>query len=208
MQEIIISLINDFGYMGIAFLIAIENIFPPIPSEVILSFGGFMTTHSKLTIVGVVISSTIGSVIGAIVLYFIGKLLNKERLKRIVSGKVGKILRLKPKDIEKADNWFDNKGNITVLFCRFIPIVRSLISIPAGMSEMPFYRFLAYTTLGTAIWNTVLVVLGSIMGKSWVKIVKIVNEYAFITLIVLIILCIIFLVWFYQKKIKKGRTNR
>lgn len=206
MQEIIISLINDFGYIGIAFLIAVENIFPPIPSEVILSFGGFMTTQSNLTIVGVVISSTIGSVIGAIVLYFIGKLLNKERLKKIVSGKIGKVLCLKPKDIDKADKWFDDKGNITVLFCRFIPIVRSLISIPAGMSEMPFYKFLSYTTLGTAIWNTVLVVLGSIMGKSWEKIVEIVGEYASLTLIALIVLSIILLGWFYMKKVKKDRT--
>ena len=103
MEEFVISIMNQFGYLGIFFLIFIENIFPPIPSEVVLLFGGFMTTYSKLNIIGMTIFSTIGSVIGAIVLYYIGKLLNKERLKNIVSGKIGKILCLKASDIEKAD---------------------------------------------------------------------------------------------------------
>lgn len=203
MQAIIISLMNKFGYFGVMFLVAIENIFPPIPSEVILAFGGFMTTYTKLTIIGVIISSTIGSVLGAIILYYIGKLLNKERLIKIVSGKIGKILCLKAKDIESADEWFDTKGNITVFFCRFIPIVRSLISIPAGMSEMPFSRFILLTSLGTIIWNTVLVILGSIMGASWEKIVDFVSKYAFITLIVLVIIVILVVFLFYRKRLKK-----
>ena len=151
MQEIIISFMDQFGYLGIMLLVALENVFPPIPSEVILAFGGFMTTYTSLHVVGVIISATIGSVVGAIILYLIGKLLNKERLISIVSGKVGKILRLKPKDIEKADKWFDERGNIAVFFCRFVPIVRSLISIPAGMSDMPIRSFLLFTTIGTLI---------------------------------------------------------
>ncbi len=206
MQEVIISIMNQFGYLGILLLIMIENVFPPIPSEIILCFGGFMTTSTKLTIVGVIISATIGSVLGAIILYFIGKILNKERLIKIVSGKVGKILRLKEKDIEMADKWFDTKGAKTVLICRFIPIVRSLISIPAGMSEMPFPKFLVLTTLGTAIWNTVLTILGSIMGENWSKIVEIIDKYANITLIILIIVFVIGVTYFYYKRTKK-KTN-
>ena len=202
MQELIISFMNEFGYLGIMFLIAIENIFPPIPSEVILCFGGFMTTYTRLTIIGVIISSTVGSVIGAIVLYYIGKFLNKERLIKIVSGRIGKVLRLKQKDIEKADAWFDNKGAITVFLCRFIPIVRSLISIPAGMSEMPFTKFLTLTTLGTVIWNTVLTILGSIMGNNWTRIVGIISSYSHIVLIGLIILVLIFGFYFYKKRKK------
>ena len=89
MQEIIISFMDQFGYLGIMLLVALENVFPPIPSEVILALGGFMTTYTSLHVVGVIISATIGSVVGAIILYFIGKLLNKERLISIVSGKVG-----------------------------------------------------------------------------------------------------------------------
>ena len=110
MQEIIINLMNQFGYIGIFLLIAIENIFPPIPSEVILTFGGYMTTYSNLNVPLVILSATLGSLLGAIVLYAIGKILNKERLMKIVSGKVGKILHLKKEDIESADKWFDTKG--------------------------------------------------------------------------------------------------
>ena len=210
MQEIIISFMDQFGYLGIMLLVALENVFPPIPSEVILAFGGFMTTYTSLHVVGVIISATIGSVVGAIILYFIGKLLNKERLISIVSGKVGKILRLKPKDIEKADKWFDERGNVAVFFCRFVPIVRSLISIPAGMSDMPIRSFLLFTTIGTLIWNTVLVILGSKMGENWTKIVDFISEYASITLVVLVIGFIAFVAWFYfgrKKDVKKRRNT-
>ncbi len=203
MEEIIINLMNEFGYLGIAFLIMIENIFPPIPSEIILCFGGFMTTSTEMTVLGVVIASTIGSLLGAIILYFAGKILNKERLIKIVNGKVGKILRLKAKDIEMADRWFDKKGSITVFFCRFIPIVRSLISIPAGMSEMPFTKFIVLTTLGTIIWNTVLTILGSIMGENWVKIVEIMDTYSSITLVVLILIFVAVCYCFYKFVYKK-----
>jgi membrane protein DedA with SNARE-associated domain len=206
MQALIINIMNKFGYLGIMLLIAIENIFPPIPSEVILTFGGFMTKrpNSQINIIGVIIFATIGSIIGALLLYFIGRLLNKEKLKKIVSGKVGKILRLKPKDIEMADTWFDNKGNKTVFFCRFIPIVRSLISIPAGMSDMPFSKFLLYTVLGSIGWNTILVVSGSIVGEKWEAIVTVFDNYTKIVLILLVILFIIAVTLFYNKrKIKK-----
>lgn len=202
MQEIIITLINKFGYLAISFLIALENIFPPIPSEIILTFSGFMTIHTKLNIILVIISATIGSVIGAFILYKIGNILNKERLEKLIKSKVGKVLRLKKKDIEKADYWFDTKGSITVFFCRFIPIVRSLISIPAGMSSMPIKKFLVLTALGTLIWNTVLVILGNIMGESWVDIVDFMNKYSIIVLIVLIIIILVLIIMFFKKKRK------
>ena len=207
MQEIIINLMNQFGYIGIFLLIAIENIFPPIPSEVILTFGGYMTTYSNLNVPLVILSATLGSLLGAIVLYAIGKILNKERLIKIVSGKVGKILRLKKEDIESADKWFDTKGEKCVFFCRFIPIVRSLISIPAGMSEMNIPKFLIYTTIGSLIWNSVLVVVGSIVGENWENIVNIFDTYSTITLIVLIIIFILFVVWFYKKRAKKQQVS-
>ena len=202
MQEAIISIMNNWGYLGVFFLIAIENIFPPIPSEVILLFGGFMTTKSKLSIIGVIISSTLGSIIGALILYYIGKILNKERLKKIIRGKIGKLLRLKEKDIDKADEWFDSKGNKTVFFCRFVPILRSLISIPAGMSEMEMPKFLIYTLVGSAIWNSVITIIGSIVGEKWQSILDIFDKYSHITLIILIILFIIFVYLFYKKRKK------
>ena len=205
MQEVILTIMNQFGYIGVFLLIAIENIFPPIPSEVILLFGGFMTTYTELHIIGMIIAATLGSLLGAIVLYYIGKIFNKERLKRIISGKIGKVLRLKAKDIDYADQWFDTKGNKTVFFCRFIPIVRSLISIPAGMSEMPIPKFLIYTTLGSLIWNSVLVILGNKLGENWTDILSIMDNYSHIVLILLVIIFVAFVVyWFgFRKKNKK-----
>ena len=207
MEEFILSMMNQFGYIGVFLLIAIENIFPPIPSEVILLFGGFMTTYSELNIVLMIIFATLGSLIGAIVLYYIGKILNKDRLKKIISGKIGKILRLKNSDIDKADQWFDTKGNKTVFFCRFIPIVRSLISIPAGMSEMPMGKFLLYTTVGSLIWNTVLIILGAIVGENWTSILNIFDTYSHMVAILLILIFVVFIYIFYKKKKKTKNHN-
>lgn len=207
MQEMILSIMEQFGYFGVFFLIAVENIFPPIPSEVILLFGGFMTTFTKLHIVGVIMAATLGSLLGAIVLYYIGKILNKERLKRIVSGKIGKILRLKESDIEKADYWFDTKGNKTVFFCRFIPIVRSLISIPAGMSEMPMSKFLIYTICGSLIWNSVLTIIGSQVGDNWESIVGIFDNFSHIVLIILIVIFILVIAIFYYRRLNKKKNK-
>jgi len=194
---------NNFGYIGICLLILVENVFPPIPSEVILTFGGFMTTQSEMTVIGVIIISTIGSVLGAIILYLVGRLLNKDVIEKWLDGKVGRILRFKREDVEKANSWFEKKGKLTVLFCRCIPIVRSLISIPAGMSKMAFVPFILLTTLGSAVWNTVLVVLGNVAGNSWEKISHIIDKFSDVILIILIIAVVSFLVWHFTKKDKK-----
>lgn len=206
MEQIIINAMEQFGYIGVFLLIAIENIFPPIPSEVILVFGGFMTTYTSLNIPIMVLAATLGSLLGAIVLYYIGKIFNKERLKRIISGKIGKVLRLKASDIEKADHWFDTKGNKTVFFCRFIPIVRSLISIPAGMSEMPMQKFLIYTILGSLIWNTVLIIVGSIVGDKWETIVGYLDNFSNVILIILVIIFVVAMYyWFVIRKKKQSK---
>lgn len=206
MEQIIINIMEQVGYLGVFLLIAIENIFPPIPSEVILVFGGFMTTYTSLNIPIMILAATFGSLLGAIVLYYIGKIFNKERLKRIVNGKIGKVLRLKASDIEKADKWFDTKGNKTVFFCRFIPIVRSLISIPAGMSEMPMQKFLLYTITGSLIWNTVLIIVGSIVGDKWETIVGYLDNFSNIILIILVIIFVVALYyWFVIRKKKQSK---
>lgn len=202
MQEIILSIMNAYGYLGVFLLIMIENVFPPIPSEVILLFGGFMTTYSKLNIVGMIVASTLGSLFGATVLYYVGKIFNKDRLKKIISGKLGKILRLKASDIDKADSWFDNKGNKTVFFCRFVPLIRSLISIPAGMSEMPILKFIIYTVVGSLIWNAVLIIVGSIVGENWTSILNILDTYSHLVVILLAIIFIVGIYIFYKKRKK------
>lgn len=203
MQEFIINMMNDFGYLGLLLLIAIENIFPPIPSEVILPFSGFMTTRSNLTVFGVIIVATIGSILGALFLYYVGNLLNRERLKKLVDGKIGKILHFKYEDIDKAYMWFEKKGGIAVLLCRCVPIVRSLISIPAGMSGMNMGIFLILTTVGTVIWNTLLVSLGAKAGASWENISVIIGEYSHIIKLVIGAIVVLVIARFFAKKISK-----
>ena len=136
----------------------------------------------------------------------------KERLESIVSGKIGKVLRLKKSDIEKADKWFDTKGQKTVFICRFIPIVRSLISIPAGMSEMNIWKFLLYTVLGSTIWNTVLVILGRALGESWETVVNIFDKFSDVILVILVIAFIAFIVWWFgfrkNKKVSKKKEDK
>ncbi|KPH74628.1 MULTISPECIES: DedA family protein [Bacillaceae] len=199
MENWITEIMNEFGYMGVMFLIALENIFPPIPSEVILTFGGFMTTTTNLTIFKVVLSATAGSVVGAIVLYMIGLQLDVERLEKIVD-RWGHILRLKKSDIHKADAWFDKYGPWAVFLCRFVPLIRSLISIPAGMSNMNVGIFLIFTTIGTFIWNIVLVNLGASLGNSWDVIVYYMDIYSNIIYAILLLLFIIFVFVFVKKR--------
>lgn len=203
MQEIMLSIMEQYGYLGVFLLIAIENIFPPIPSEAVLLFGGFMTTYTGLNVVVMILAATLGALVGAIVLYYVGRILNKERLKKLVSGKVGKILRLKTEDIDKADKWFNDKGNKAVFFCRFVPIVRSLISIPAGMSKMPLGKFFIYTIAGSTVWNTVLLVIGNKVGENWMNMLNIFDQYSHITLIVLVIIFVVACILFYCKKTNK-----
>ena len=202
MENFVIEIMNSFGYLGIGLLILIENLFPPIPSELILTFGGFMTINTDMTIIGVIIASTIGSLLGAIVLYYIGKILNKERLIKIVESKYGKLLRIKSKDIDSADKWFDTKGNKTVFFCRFVPVVRSLISIPAGMSEMPMVKFIIYTLFGSLIWNTLLVCVGAFAGDKKDYILSIIDSASYLVLFGIAIIGLVFIYNFYKKRIK------
>ncbi len=199
MEDWLTTIMNEFGYLGILLLIALENIFPPIPSEVILTFGGFMTTTTSLSIVGVVIAATIGSVIGALVLYLIGRQLDVARLEKIV-GRWGHLLRVKIEDVHKADAWFDKYGAWTVFFCRFVPLIRSLISVPAGMSNMNIGIFLLLTTVGTSIWNLVLVYLGASVGASWGEIVEYMDIYSKVIYAGLLILLLLVLFIFIKRK--------
>lgn len=200
MENWIVNIMEQFGYIGILLLITLENIFPPIPSEVILTFGGFMTTKTTLTVFGVVIVSTVGSVIGAVILYSIGLLLNVDRIEKIVE-KYGHIVKLSKNDIHKANNWFSKYGVWTVFFCRFIPLIRSLISLPAGMSHMNFGLFLLLTTFGTLIWNVVLVSIGATVGESWGTIVSYMDVYSNIVYVALVLIFIVLVVTFVRKRV-------
>ena len=198
MEAWIISVMESYGYAGIFFLILLENIFPPIPSEIVLTVGGFMTTTTSLNIAGVIAASTAGSVAGAVVLYYIGRFLSVERLEGVVE-KYGKWLRVKKQDLYKADAWFDRYGVWTVFFGRLIPLVRSLISIPAGMSGMKVKWFLLFTIAGTLIWNTILVIIGAAVGENRVAIMEQMEIYSNVVY-ALIVLGAVGVIWYFFRR--------
>lgn len=206
MQIWITNFMEQFGYLGTFLMILLENVFPPIPSEVILTFGGFMTTNTSMTIIGIVTSATAGSVLGAIILYGIGHLLNVQRLENIVN-RWGHILRIKVSDIHKANSWFNRYGYRTIFFCRMIPLVRSLISIPAGMANMKFSLFVLYTTAGTLIWNIVLVCAGAILGESWETILDFMDIYSHIAYTILGLALVIFISLLFLRRRRKAKTS-
>lgn len=202
MEHWITEIMDTYGYLGIFLLIALENLFPPIPSEVILTFGGFMTTTSSMTIIGVILAATAGSVVGAICLYGVGRMLSVSRLEMIITS-YGKILRLKPEDIRRAHAWFDKYGARAVFFGRLVPLIRSLISIPAGSTRMSFLPFLMLTTLGSLIWNIALVYIGAAVGASWESIVSYMDIYSNVVYILLALSLVVFGFVFVRKRILK-----
>ncbi|MGG7620124.1 DedA family protein [Bacillus coreaensis] len=183
MEEWIFNIIENYGYLGVFLIIVIENVFPPIPSELVLPFSGFMTTKTELSVAMMIVASTAGSVVGGTILYYIGTILDVERLEKIVD-RWGKYLQLKREDVHKADAWFDRYGIWTVFFCRMVPLLRSLISVPAGMSNMKMPLFLLFTLLGTAIWNTLLIVIGAKLGENWTQILNYTEVYSDIIYVV------------------------
>ncbi len=203
MREWIIGVMNAWGYSGVVFLIALENVFPPIPSEVILTFGGFMTTCTDMQLWWVILAATAGALLGAIILYFAGRLLGDDRVMRLLDGRVGKILHFRRADVESAMGWFEKRGASAVLLCRCIPIVRSVISIPAGMAKMPFLPFLMLTTVGSFVWNTALVYFGALAGNSWEKIAATFGTYSDVVAMVLLALTPMVTLWILNRKRKK-----
>ena len=203
MQNTMLEIINQFGYIGIFLLVAIENIFPPIPSEIVLTFAGFLTTQTQMNVWLVIVAATAGSVAGAVVLYLVGRLFTPERLERLFDGKLGRILHLKASDVSKAEKWFLKREKTAVFVCRFIPVVRSLISIPAGAAKMHWGAFLSLSAAGTFAWNTLLIFLGRFAGDAWESMVSYVDIYATIAIIILIVAVVILGVIFVKKRFLK-----
>ena len=177
-QEFVFQVMDSFGYIGIFALILIENLFPPIPSEVILTFGGFMTTYTSMAPAGVTAAATAGSVLGAVILYYAGRLIPQKRLEHLLDGRVGHMLHFQREDVGDAMEWFEKRGMAAVLICRCVPIIRSLISIPAGMAGMRMLPFRLLTAAGSRVWNTALVLAGAAAGASWERILEAMEAYS------------------------------
>ncbi len=195
---------TSLGYWGIGLLMFAENLFPPIPSELIMPLAGFTVSQGKMNFALAVIAGVVGTILGALPWYYAGKLLGEERLKQL-ADKYGKWITVSSADIDKSTRWFNRYGNNAVLFCRLVPGVRTLISLPAGISNMPIAPFLLYSTLGTTAWVMLLTFLGFMLGDNY----ELVDEYLGpASKIVLGILIVAFVAWVVRKSLKaKGRRQ-
>jgi len=194
--EWILQVMSDLGYVGIILLMFLENVFPPIPSELIMPAAGFAAARGELSLTGVIMAGSLGSVLGAVVLYGLGRMMNEQRLIAL-TDRYGKWLLVSSDDIRKADDWFDRHGKKIVFFGRLIPAIRSLLSIPAGMSEMPFGQFLLYTSLGTTLWSGLLAYAGYQLGNNYEAIEVWIAPISKVVLVV----CVLLLCRFVLKRI-------
>lgn len=208
MNDTIIQLISTYGYFAVFFLIFIENVFPPIPSEVILLFGGSLAIASGMSIPLTIACATLGSLAGAVMLYYIGYKFNAQKLKEIFSGRIGKITRIKPEYIDRSEKWFTKYQNKAVLLCRCVPLVRSFISVPAGFSKMRLSVFLVLTFIGSAVWNSVLIFAGVALEEAWVHALPYFERYSKIVLIAAaVVIAVIILYNIIRKKHTNSRGN-
>jgi membrane protein DedA with SNARE-associated domain len=191
----VLDVIEAIRYLGVAFLVALENLFPPIPSEVVLPYAGVVSRQGGATLPGMIVAATIGSVVGALVLYGIAAAIGPERLHAFVR-RYGKWFRLTIDDIERAERWFDRRAIIAVLVGRCVPLIRSLVSIPAGFRRMPLGLFLLYTVVGSLIWNTGLITAGYVLGEEdrWRRIEDVMGYVQYVV-IAAILLAIGWFVW-------------
>lgn len=200
MNQLFLNLIEKFGSFGVFLLIFIENIFPPIPSEAVLGIGGFFISTTKLTFISVLFAATLGSVSGAVVLYYIGKYINSPKVRNVFIGK-DKILRIDQDSLGKIKKIYTKYQKISVFFFRMVPVFRSIISIPAGMFNMNLIEFVILTTLGSTIWNALIIFAGMKLGENWKDIEVFIKDY---TLIIIGIVVIFLIFYFVKKKNKKN----
>lgn len=202
MLQWITHVMNSLGYAGVALLMALENIVPPIPSEFIMPSAGYASTQGKLSFVGVVIAGAVGSAFGALPLYWLGKYVGEKRLEAW-ADKYGKWLAVSSEDLQKAQAWFEKHGGKSVFICCLVPGVRSLISIPAGVARMRIVPFLLYELAGMTIWAGALAYVGRLLGKNYTK----VNQYLGpVSYIVLGLIAIALVVHIMQRK-KRGAVD-
>jgi membrane protein DedA with SNARE-associated domain len=208
MDQFIIEAMNHYGYLAIMVFVVLENILPFVPSELVLTFAGLMTTQSAMTVPGVILDATILSVVGSLGLYGIGRFISEDRLAALVDTKLGRLVGFKKDDIYKSTEWFQKKGKYSVLFCRCVPVLRCLISLPAGTSKMNLPIFILFTFIGSLLWNLLLVNLGAAAGNNWETIV---HKLGFATSVIgAVVLCACgaaFLL-FLKKRIKEAKLDK
>ena len=178
-----IAVMETLGVVGAGLLVAIESLFPPIPSEIILPLAGFTASRGSFSLVGAIIATTIGSLVGALGLYFLGRYVGLARLRRWAD----KVPLMSSDDVDKAMIWFGKHDRVAVLTGRFVPIVRSLVSIPAGVERMHLGLFLLLTLIGSGIWNSLFIVLGFVLGENWTVVEAFMGQYSRLILVVAVL---------------------
>lgn len=192
--------LDNIGLFGIFFLIFIETVFPPIPSEAVLTLAGFLTT-SHLSFVGAIVSSTLGSIAGAMVLYYVGMKFSIDKLRKSFESGTLEKLGFKKKGLGKTLNFFEKYRDFAVLIGRCVPVVRSLISIPAGMTSMPISKFILLTTLGSFIWNTILITMGRVFGENRDVVLQALRTYSEMVVMVIVVIVVVFII--YRKRTRE-----
>ena len=200
------DVINQFGYLGVALLVVIENVFPPIPSEIVLPFAGFVAqqgasavnatagaAQSDTTVVGMMIAATVGSVVGALILYFVSAAIGPERLRGFVE-RFGKWFGVKSSDLVRAEEWFDRRSVVAVLVGRCVPLIRSIVSIPAGFRRMKLTSFVLLTAIGSAVWNIALIGAGAVLGDQWERVGEYVGVFQWLVIAAVLLLLVRFVV--------------
>jgi membrane protein DedA with SNARE-associated domain len=186
MEGFVQSLMGKLGPFGIGLLMFLENVFPPIPSELIMPLAGYLATRGDMNIVVVIIAGTIGSLIGVLPWYFLGRKLGQEGVKRL-AGRHGRWLTMSPADVDAATERFKRHGVVSVLVGRLIPTVRTLISVPAGVARMPFWQFLAFSAIGTLIWTAALALAGYLLGQAYSVVADYVDPVSTAVLVLIVI---------------------
>ena len=197
--EWVVSLMELLGAPGVGIAILLENLFPPIPSEVVLPLAGFTVTAGDLSFWSTFLWATAGSVLGAWLLYWVGQAIGADRLRKIADW----MWLVEPGDVDKALGWFDKYGSASVFFGRLIPGVRSLISIPAGIDRMNFLKFTAWTALGSALWNAVLIGLGVWLGARYDVVAQYIDQYSTVVYIILALAVVAVLVYLVRRSVKR-----
>lgn len=196
MKEWVVEIMTSLGYLGIGLLMFLENLFPPIPSELIMPLAGFTAAQGKMELVPAIAAGVLGTVLGAFPWYYLGKMVSEERIKGW-ADRYGKWLGISGGDIDKANRWFDRHGKKAVLLCRMVPGVRTLISLPAGINAMPMLPFLLFSTIGTVLWVTFLTAAGYLLGNNY----ELVDAYlAPVSKIVAVTLVIALIIWIIRKR--------
>jgi len=198
----ITSTMNSLGYLGIGLLMFLENLFPPIPSELIMPLAGYTATqpNTQILVIPAIAVGVIGTILGALPWYYAGLLLGKNRLE-LLASRYGKWIGISGEDIQKSVNWFEKHGSKAVLFGRLVPGIRTLISVPAGISKMPIAPFLIYSTVGTVGWVSLLTYAGYFLGKNY----PLVEKYIDVISKVVVAVVLIAIAWFIINRLRRKK---